>query len=182
VCDFPGALNATAAHAMARLTRPVADETFVNIACGSGTLLVERLALGATPLGGAFGYDVEPSVLDCAQANLDASGYRPRLELRDARALPQSDGSVRSVVADLPYAMLLGSAESNAELYPALVGEATRILQRGGRLVLVTTQTRLLERVAGAASDALRVERVVRFTVPRERAAINPRIWVLERL
>lgn len=183
VCDFPGALNATAAHAMARLTRPVADETFVNVACGSGTLLVERLALGAVPRA-ALGYDVDDATLDCARANLDAGGVARHvsIERRDARALPQADGSVRSVVADLPYAMLLGSAETNAELYPALVGEATRVLQPEGRLVLVTTQTQLMEHVTRASSDALRVERVVPFAVPRERGAINPRIWVLERL
>jgi tRNA (guanine6-N2)-methyltransferase len=183
VCDFPGALNATAAHAMARLSRPVADETFVNVACGSGTLLVERLALGAPPRA-ALGYDVDEPTLDCARANLDASGYARHVsvERRDARTLPQADGSVRSVVADLPYAMLVGSAEANVELYPALLREAARVLEPGGRLVLVTTQTRLLERVAAALGDVLRVERVVRFSVPRERAAINPRVWVLERL
>src|SRR5438046_2091478 len=55
VCNLPGALDATAAHAMARWSTRAPDERLVNLACGSGTLLVERLALG--PAAVALGVD-----------------------------------------------------------------------------------------------------------------------------
>lgn len=180
VCDFPGALNATVASVMARLTLPQPDETFVNVACGSGTLLIERLALGTAAL--AVGYDTDEAALACARANIAASGCSPVLAARDATRLPHESGTLRTVVGDLPYAMRLGSGASNAALYPAIVGEAARVLMPGGRLVLVTTQTRLMADTVAADSARLRVERVVSLSVPHEHGAINPRIWVLERL
>jgi tRNA (guanine6-N2)-methyltransferase len=182
VCDFPGALNATAAHAMARLSQPEPQEVFVNVACGSATLLIERLALASART--ALGYDTEAAALDCARANVRASGLELaiRLERVDARHLPLDDGSVRSVVGDLPYAMLLGSSESNAELYPALVREAIRVLQPGGRLVLVTTQRRLIHSVIERFAAQVALEREVSFQVPHARGVINPSIVVLERL
>src|SRR4029450_10199657 len=46
VRNFPGAANATVAAAMARLTRTRPGDRVVNLLCGSGTLLVERLLAG----------------------------------------------------------------------------------------------------------------------------------------
>jgi 23S rRNA G2445 N2-methylase RlmL len=180
VCDFPGALNATAAHAMVRLSQPQTDEMFVNVACGSATLLVERALASAA--GRLVGYDLDPTVLDCARANLAAAGVRAELVHGDARQLTHETGSVRTVVGDLPYAQLLGSAASNASLYPELVAEAARVLQPGGRLVLVTTQRRLMGSVIAQVSAQLRIERELLFQVPHARGVINPSISVLERL
>src|SRR5207302_4929243 len=73
VCNLPGALDATAASAIARLAGPRPDERYLNLASGSGTLLIERLALG--PAGPAVGVELDPRALDCARRNLDASGY-----------------------------------------------------------------------------------------------------------
>jgi 23S rRNA G2445 N2-methylase RlmL len=180
VCDFPGALNATAAYAMVRLSEPVDDEVFVNVGCGSGTLIVERLAAG--PAGSVSGYDTDVQALECARANLAASGFSATLSVGDATRLPLAEGSVRTVVGDLPYAMLLGSAGANASLYPAIVSEAARILEPGGRLVLVTTQTHLMQRVTSDLAASLRVEREVSFAVPHARGVISPRLWCLQRL
>jgi tRNA (guanine6-N2)-methyltransferase len=58
VCDLPGALNAAVAQVMVLLTRPRREDTFANLACGSGTLLVERA--GAGPFRLAFGCDIDP--------------------------------------------------------------------------------------------------------------------------
>jgi len=101
---------------------------------------------------------------------------------RDATALPLDDGTVDTVAADLPYAMLLGSGTANAELYPALIDEAARVLKPAGRLLVVTTQNRLMASVCEARSDVFRLVERVPFDVPRERGAISPSIWALERL
>ncbi|MFO7168676.1 MAG: RNA methyltransferase, partial [Chloroflexota bacterium] len=81
VCNMPGAPNATLAHALAQLTGPSADDTVLNMCCGSGTLLVERLAL--TRARAAIGCDIDPDALDCARQNLAAAGLSraARLEL-----------------------------------------------------------------------------------------------------
>jgi tRNA (guanine6-N2)-methyltransferase len=174
VCDLPGALNATAAHAMAVLSDPRPNETYVNIGCGSATLVIERLALG--PAGRAIGYDIDPHALTCARLNVQASGF-PNVELieADARSLPFSAGSVRTVVADLPYAMRMGSARANQALYPALLREASRVLSQDGHLVVVTTQRRLMEGIV----EGWQLRQRVPFTLSHAGGTFNPSIYVL---
>jgi len=43
VCNMPGALNAATARAMVLVTQPRPNDVFLNLGCGSGTLLIERL-------------------------------------------------------------------------------------------------------------------------------------------
>jgi tRNA (guanine6-N2)-methyltransferase len=88
VCNRPGALNATLASVMMRLTRPSASDRVLNLACGSGTLLIERLFLAPARL--AIGCDPDQRALQCARRNLEAAGFAPvvRLEPWDATSLP----------------------------------------------------------------------------------------------
>jgi 23S rRNA G2445 N2-methylase RlmL len=137
--------------------------------------MIERLALG--PAARVVGYDIDPAALDCARANLAAANLtdRVRLEQRDARDLPWPSGSVRTILTDLPYAMLHGSSEANAELYPALLREAARVLEPGGRCIVVSTQRRLMDHIISGWS----VRETVRFSVSHARGTINPTIYVL---
>lgn len=148
VCNMPGALNATLAHCMLRLSQPDAGDRLINVACGSGTLLVERLALG--PTRSLIGCDIDQAALDCARSNLHAAGFggRVQLELWDAARLPLPDASVNMICADLPFGQLVGSHRQNEALYPQIFAEATRIAAPGARMVLLTHEVRLLERVA----------------------------------
>ena len=84
VCNLPGALNAVVAHAMVALSAPNPADRYLNLACGSGTLLVERLALGPARL--AVGCDNAAGPLDCARANLRAAGLRAPRSPRPTRA------------------------------------------------------------------------------------------------
>jgi tRNA (guanine6-N2)-methyltransferase len=181
VCDLPGALNATAAHAMVTLADPRPDEVFVNIGCGSGTLMIERLTLG--PAGSVTGYDIDVRALQCAQANMQASGYAQavQLTLGDARRLPLATGSVNTLVADLPFAMLLGAANTNAELYPALIDEAARVAAPAAKLIVVTTQNQLMRAVLDRQREQWESTSTVSFKVPHQRGYINPYIYVLVR-
>ena len=66
VCNWPGALNATLASVMMRLTHPSVSDRVLNLACGSGTLLIERLFLAPARL--AIGCDPDQRALQCADA------------------------------------------------------------------------------------------------------------------
>ncbi len=68
VCNLEGALNAADAHAMIRLSQPTPSDVFVNLGCGSGTLLIERLAFGRAQQ--CLGLDIDHQHLRCAEANL----------------------------------------------------------------------------------------------------------------
>lgn len=174
VCNLEGALNAAVAHAMALLTRPAPGDTFLNLACGSGTLLVERLAWG--PARRAIGCDTSPAALTCARANLAAAGAGAELFDWDARALPLPERSVDALCADLPFGNLVGSHAENLALYPPLLAEAARVARPGARFVLITHEVRLMESLLDQPSGWT-VGEVRRIAL----GGLHPRIFVLQR-
>ncbi|HWQ14587.1 MAG TPA: methyltransferase domain-containing protein [Roseiflexaceae bacterium] len=178
VCNMPGAPNATLAHAMMRLTAPSPHDTLLNLCCGSGTLLIERLALGAAHT--AIGCDIDPDALRCAQQNLVAAGYaaRARLEHWDATHLPLPAASADVLCADLPFGQLVGSHRENEALYPRIFAEATRVAAPAARMALLTHEVRLLERVAAQFEDDWDLLEIVRV----RSGGMTPRIFVFRRV
>ena len=182
VRDLPGALNASVAHAMVRLGQPRDDDVFVNVGCGSGTLMIERLRIG--PAKEVVGYDLDPRALDCARENLTASGLSgvAQLVLHDARQLPLLSGSVDTIVADLPYAMLVGSGAENRVVYPEILKEAARVARPDASFVLITTQRQLMADVLKDLTDQWRLVRTVPIKIPFQGGYISPAIYVLGRV
>jgi predicted RNA methylase len=178
VCNLPGALNATVAHVMMRLTEPQPSDRVLNMCCGSGTLLIERLALGRARL--IAGCDIDPAALECARANLTAAGYASRvfLESWDAGELPVGDGGFDMLCADLPYGQLVGSHSDNETLYPRIFAEATRVAASGARMALITHEIRLIERVAAAFQTQWHLQQRIRV----RSGGYTPGIYVLRRV
>jgi len=176
VCNMEGALNATIAQAMILMTDPTPYDVFLNLGCGSGTLLVERLEYA--PAKQAIGCDLNPEVLACARQNVEAAGLQDRCQLEtwDARAMPLSDGSVDALCADLPFGHLVGSHEENLALYPALLDEAGRVAKRGALFAAITHEVRLMENLLAQSTlwETLATIRVAQ-------GGLNPRIFVLRR-
>ena len=160
--NLPGALNAVVAHGVMRLTEPDPEDVIVNLGCGSGTLLVERLLLG--PARAALGVDNIPRALAATRANLAAAGLADAVELEreDVTALSLPDGVATVICADLPYGQLVGTHAQNEQLYPAMLDEAARIAAPGARLALITHEVRLLERVFAERADRWQLERTLR--------------------
>jgi len=179
--NMPGALDATIAHVMVSLAGPRPEERFVNVACGSGTLLIERLALGA--VRAALGVDRDTDALEAARANLQASGHAGDgcLLVADAEHLPVATASCDTMVVDLPWGLLVGSRRENERLYPALLSEAARGTAPGGCLVAITTSHGLFEESLAQTSDRWRSERIVEVQVPWEHGYLRPHIYRLRR-
>jgi 23S rRNA G2445 N2-methylase RlmL len=178
VQNVPGAPNATLACAIARLTEPYADDRVLNICCGSGTLLIERLLL--MPAQQVIGCDMNPVVLGYARENMHAAGLagRARLECWDATGLPLDNASVDVIVADLPFGQLVGSHAENERLYPQLLAEAGRVAQPGTRMVLLTHELRLLEETAAQYPHLWQPRGVVRV----HSGGMTPGIFLFERV
>jgi tRNA (guanine6-N2)-methyltransferase len=174
ICNMEGALNASVANSMVRLTNPTLQDTFLNIACGSGTIMIERLEhLGAKQV---LGCDVNPTALSCAASNIKASGYQfIQLLQSDGMSLPLADNSVDALCADLPFGQLVGSHEENEWLYPALLTEAARTACPQARFVVLTHEVRLMENVL-AMLDCWQVKQVRMITL----SGLHPRIFTLE--
>ena len=177
VCNRPGALNATVAHVMAGLTRPAPGDTYLNLACGSATLLIERAALGPARL---IGCDPDLEALACAAANVGAAGLDVELRPWDAGAVPLPDGSVSALVADLPFGQLVGSHVDNERLYPRVLAEAARLAAPGARFVVITQQLNLFARCLRAA-PGWAVEQQIRLELPANVGILKPRIYALRR-
>ena len=177
VCDWPGALNATIAAAMVELTRPRSRDRFLNLMCGSGTLLIERLLRQSASR--AVGCDIDQAALSCAHENVSAAGLASsaRLVQMNATRLEFPDGSFDALVADLPWGQLVGSPEDNATLYPAVLAEAARVTVPGGRLVIITHAITLLEDVLRRYANRWALRQVIRVF----QGGLHPRIYVLER-
>jgi tRNA (guanine6-N2)-methyltransferase len=176
VCDRPGALNAAVAQAMIRLTQPQPDECFLNLCCGSGSLLIERAAFG--PARRLIGCDLDEEALDCARANVAASGDRGQIDLFlwDACSLPLPAASVDVLCADLPFGFAVGSHRKNLALYPALLREAARVARRGARFALLTHEVRLIETLLQPA-EQWSVEERIRLHL----RTLQPALYVLRR-
>src|SRR4051794_22519344 len=163
---------------MASLTRPGPDDIYLNLACGSGTLLVERAALG--PSGRLIGCDIDAEALVCAGQNVAAAGLEHvELEAWDASALPLPDASVDALTVDLPFGQLVGSHGENADLYPRLLADAARVARPGARFVGITHQSRLFER--SVDGDHWTLDASYRPRLPTQAGAIAVGLFVLRR-
>ena len=151
VCDLAGALNAAVAQVMVILTRPNREDVFLNLACGSGTLLAERAAAG--PFRLALGCDFDPHALDCARANLTAAHTRIPVFDWDVTRLPLGSKTVNVLCADLPFGHDVGSHDDNLILYPRLLREAGRVATADGRAVFLTHELRLMESILERSAD-----------------------------
>ncbi|WP_318241460.1 class I SAM-dependent methyltransferase [Cellulomonas avistercoris] len=188
VADFPGAANATIAAAVARLAGVRAEDRVLNLMAGSGTLLVERLLAG--PAAGAVGVDLDATALDAARANLEAARLlarppRPvllRADATDADALAAAvlgplGGPADVVLADPPWGTLHGSHADAPRLHAGLLRAAHAVSAPGARLVVLTHEVKVMERVVRDASD---------LWLPRSATRVfakghHPRIHVLDR-
>ena len=183
VCDMPGALNGTVASVMMSLTRPSIEDRVINLACGSGTLLIERLALGRVRR--AVGCDINAAALACAAENLRASKFADEVNLLrcDAGQVPLPKDWGTSVCVDLPFGMLIGSHEKNEFLYPRVLAEAARLIAPDRKAVIITQEARLFERVVAAQAEFWSTLRIIPIKLPANTRAgyIQPRIYLLHR-
>ncbi len=163
VCNRPGGLNATLAVAMNRVAGSLPGDRYLNLMCGSGTLLVERFLDG--PAGELVGVDQEADAIACAAANLAAAGAGGACTLLRADALtaPLAGAAFDVITADLPWGDAVGTHARNRELHPGVLVAADRLAAPDARLVLLTHELRLFRSVL-TGQRAWRVARDLRVS------------------
>jgi 23S rRNA G2445 N2-methylase RlmL len=178
VQNYEAALNGTVAFCMALLTQPRDNDRFLNLCCGSGSLLIERLFAARGNL--FLGIDRDTQTLTLAGQNIQAAKLPMRasqLVRGDVCKLPVASASITSLVADAPFGQRSGSHAENVALYPRMFAEAARVAVRGARFVLITHEIRLIEQWLAKQSDWVQ-ERSIKITL----RGLHPRIFVLTRL
>jgi 23S rRNA G2445 N2-methylase RlmL len=146
---LPASLRPVVAAAMVRLAQVQPQQLLLDPMCGVGTILAERLL--ADRRARVIGGDLEEPAVRAAQDNLRHLG-EAWLARWDARQLPLADHSIPCVASNPPFGKQLGEPEDIGMLYAELVYEIDRVLQPGGRAVLLVSDVAALARAARAVS------------------------------
>jgi tRNA G10 N-methylase Trm11 len=134
---------------MVRLAQVQPQQLLLDPMCGVGTILAERLL--ADRRARVIGGDLEELAVLAAQDNLRHLG-EAWLARWDARQLPLADQSIPCVASNPPFGKQLGEPEDIGMLYAELVYEIDRVLQPGGRAVLLVSDVAALARATRAVS------------------------------
>jgi 23S rRNA G2445 N2-methylase RlmL len=157
---LPASLRPTVAAAMVRLADCAPGEVLLDPMCGGGTILAEYAWLRRrkrrdddrdepVPLV-ALGGDCERQAVQAAAANL-RDWESVGVAQWDATRLPLGPASVSRIVSNPPFGKQLSTPEDIEPLYQRMVEEYDRVLQPGGRAVLVVSDLRPLRAAARAA-------------------------------
>lgn len=163
VCNRAGGLNAAVAAGMNELAGVKRGDRYLNLMCGSGTLLVERALAG--PARRLVGVDIAPAAVACAERNLVAARVSDRCELITADVadlgpeLTAGAGPFDVITADAPWGDAVGRHADNRRLYPLLFAKAAELAAPHARFVLLTHEVKLVRAlVADLAGWRLRRE------------------------
>jgi tRNA (guanine6-N2)-methyltransferase len=158
------------------MTSPRPNDRFLNLMCGSGTLLIERLL--RCPARVATGCDTDAAALASAKENLRASKLTGPVELleMDATALQFPASAFNVICADLPWGQLVGSHWHNADLYPQVLAEAARVATPRARLALLTHEIKLFESILQNCTEWILQDVVKIF-----QGGLHPRIYLFQR-
>lgn len=143
----PAAANATVAAAMASLTAPRPSDRVVNLMCGSGTLLIERLL--AAPARYAVGIDLDPDAVASARENLAAARVTAQTGLIVGDIGGEEwirRGPYDVLLADPPWGDKAGRHDQNEALHQGLLERAYAGARQGARLAVLTHEIRIMER------------------------------------
>ncbi|MEQ8673419.1 MAG: methyltransferase domain-containing protein [Aggregatilineales bacterium] len=177
VCNFEGALNGPVASSMIQLSKPSREDIVVNLACGSGTIMIERLL--STGVSKIIGCDNDELALACARENLNASfvtGTDLELIRTDVKSLPLPSNFANRLYADLPFGQLVGSHQDNIKQYPQIFDEAARIATPDAIFTVITHEVKLIESVL-ANNRSWYAQQIIKVSL----RGLHPRIYVLSK-
>ena len=145
VCNMAGGLNATIAYAVFKLAGLREQDRIFNPMSGSGTLLIERDLLG--PSTALVGVDNDADAVRCAKRNIAAAKRTIEVAQVDALHTNLPPRSFDLIVADLPWGDAVKVIGGNEALYTDFLKEMHRLCSRQGRLVVLTHELKLFERL-----------------------------------
>ncbi|MEZ6142730.1 MAG: methyltransferase domain-containing protein [Zavarzinella sp.] len=135
-------LRPTVAAAMVRLAGAGPGDYVLDPMCGAATILAEQIELSKLRRAGrieTIGGDLDMNMLRAARSNLAKVGPAV-LANWDARTLPLATDSVQRIICNMPFGKQVSTPEEIGPLYQRTVRELDRVLQIGGRAVLLVSE------------------------------------------
>ncbi len=141
-----GALKPSIAAAMVFLVKQNESEKFIDLFCGSGTILAESYAQDLD----IFGSDIDPIAISISKINLNnlkIKGLDDRIRLYDAMHTKWNQLWYDALVSNLPWNKHL-KLTSVTELYKKTLEEGARILKPEGRFCCLVYNPELFLKLA----------------------------------
>ena len=148
VYDHPAALKPTLATVMLRLAGARDGDTILDPMCGSGTVAIEAAHIYETSR--IICNDINPKHIRSAKANslIARVGNKITFYARDAAELPEVlEEPVDVIVSNPPYGIRMGSKSAVRKLYKRLAQTLPELLNRGGRISLITPEGSYMKRL-----------------------------------
>lgn len=164
--SVPQTLKPTIAYSMVRLSQPQPNDIFLDPMCGAGTILLERAFAGRYRY--LIGGDLSEGALDATKRNFGRQ-HQPRQFFHwDAHILPMQTNSVDKIVCNLP----IDENKSNLpQLYRNVLTEFERVTKSGGRMVLLSMQPTLLNKIL-KQQESMKTRQQVGINVGGKRGGI----------
>ncbi|MBA4495169.1 TRM11 family SAM-dependent methyltransferase [Paenactinomyces guangxiensis] len=160
----------TVAHAMVWLSDPQPTDTFVDLCCGSGTILSERVVYPANQI---IGGDISSTITMLAKENLYYANVQ--VNVWDARKTPLNSNSVNKVVTNLPFGRQISIDEDIRSFKHHVMKEISRILIPNGTAVILSESThQILEEAERFGFSCLK-------SYPLSLKGLHPALFVLEK-
>jgi tRNA (guanine6-N2)-methyltransferase len=140
--SLPASLRPAVAAAMVQLSEPGPDDIVLDPMCGAGTILLERALAGRYQL--LLGGDIRPEAVAATRDNFGVRHKPWHIQQWDVRRLPLDDASVTKIITNPPWGRQLSRPSEIGPLYRDMMAEFVRVLQPGGRLVILTSEREIL--------------------------------------
>lgn len=174
--NYPGAVNATIAATVLDLLEVGAEDSLLDMTCGSGTFLVEQLFEVAPAR--AIGVDLDPAAIDAAQQHQRTARRKGHIDwiTGDVRQVELEPGFTR-FVTNPPWGTLHGEHATNEQLLADLLHRSAELAAPQARLGVLTHEiTRMHQVLEGSAAGWRKVGEHRFF-----QKGHHPRLFLLER-
>ncbi|MFH1551516.1 MAG: methyltransferase domain-containing protein [bacterium] len=147
VKNMSGAMDSTIAYAMNSLCELENANSYLNIFSGSATLLVEAGQCYPN-LKQLIGFDNNKKHISLAIQNIKKAGLIKTIQLKKKDVFDKPDlGKFDAITSDLPFGMSISKNEDLEKLYQCFVEYCEEILNRGGKMVVYTSEHEMLEKI-----------------------------------
>lgn len=132
------AMSSILSRALVNIAKLKPVQVFLDPFCGTGSLTIEASLMGIFSIG----IDINRRSIVIARMLAEVFGAEVKYIVGDARNINLDDNSVDGIATDPPYGISSPTYGVNIhDLYEEFLGEAHRLIKKGGRIVVCHTKS-----------------------------------------